>query len=88
MTFNKFRSIYDAEELLLKDLVHKDRAAVRITATMDELLELAMRQNFVPVTDDEGKFIGIVTRRNIIKYFVSGEKDVSPKGYNKSTTKV
>lgn len=78
-------SIYDAEDLLLKDLVHHDRAAVRITATMDELLELAMRQNFVPVTDDEGKFIGIVTRRNIIRYFVSDKKSVSPKGYNKST---
>ncbi len=79
-------SIYDAEELLLKDLVHKDRDAARITASMDELLEIAMRQNFVPVTDDEGKFIGIVTRRNIIKYFISGNKNVSPKDYNKSNT--
>ena len=28
-----------------------------------------MNQNFVPVMDDDGKFIGIVTRKDIIKYF-------------------
>ena len=72
-------SIYDAEDLRLRDILRKNRVtAVRITATMDELYELAMNQNFVPVTDDEGIFIGIVTRKNIIKYFVAsrtGESD-------------
>lgn len=67
-------SIYDAEDLKLKSLMHTDRKAVRITATMDELLEIAMNQNFVPVVDDEGTFIGIVTRRKIMQYFVSGQK--------------
>lgn len=79
-------SIYDAEVLLLKDLVHRDRKAVRITATMDELLEIAMHQNFVPVVDDEEKFIGIVTRRNIMRYFVSKSDSPSPKTYSKSNT--
>ena len=37
----------------------------------DELIRLAMNQNFVPVIDDEGYYIGIVTRRNIIRHFVS-----------------
>lgn len=75
-------SIRDAEDLRLKDILHNDRSvAVRITATMDELMELAMNQNFVPVTDDEGYFIGIVTRKNIIKHFFNsraGKKDVLP----------
>lgn len=67
-------SIRDAEDLKLKDIIRKDRSvAVRITATMDELLELAMNQNFVPVTDDGGFFIGIVTRKNIIKHFVGSQ---------------
>ena len=43
--------------------------AVTVSADMEELLLLIMEQNFVPVTDDRGKFIGIVTRRDIIKYF-------------------
>ncbi len=64
-------SIYDAEDLKLRDILSKQiTPAVRITATMDELLELALNQNFVPVTDDEGVFIGIVTRKNIIKHFI------------------
>lgn len=41
---------------------------VKITANMDELLHVAMNQNFVPVVDDLGSFIGIVTRKDIIKY--------------------
>ena len=38
---------------------------------MDELLARAMNQNFIPVTDDLGTFIGIVTRQDIIRYFVN-----------------
>ncbi len=63
-------SIYDAEDLHLRDIIRKDRfTAVRITATMEELIELAMNQNFVPVVDDMGTFIGIITRKVIIQYF-------------------
>ncbi len=69
-------SIYDAEELMLKDIPKKSKyVSVRITAKMDELLELALNQNFVPVVDDTGVFIGIVTRRNIMKYFVQSLKE-------------
>jgi CBS domain-containing protein len=35
---------------------------------MHELIERATYQNFVPVVDDKDTFIGIVTRRGIIKY--------------------
>ena len=45
--------------------------AVKIDVTMDELLDRAMKQNFIPVTDDSGVFIGIVTRQDIIKYFIN-----------------
>ncbi len=43
--------------------------AVKIDTTMDELLLRVMEQNFVPVIDDRGKFMGIITRRDIIKYY-------------------
>lgn len=45
--------------------------AVKIDVSMEELLERAQSQNFVPVTDDLGTFIGIVTRQDIIKHFTS-----------------
>ena len=46
----------------------KDNVPVRITASMQDLIERATEQNFVPVVDDKDAFIGIVTRRAIIKY--------------------
>lgn len=50
--------------------VPRDRNIRSVTASskMDDLVELSMQQNFVPVVDDEGVFIGIVTRKAIIEY--------------------
>lgn len=41
--------------------------AVSVRVPMDELLERAMNQSFIPVVDDRGAFIGIVTRRTILR---------------------
>ncbi len=46
----------------------KDNVPVRVTTSMQELVDRASYQNFVPVVDDKNTFIGIVTRRAIIKY--------------------
>jgi len=37
---------------------------------MESLLNRMLEQNFAPVTDDRGVFIGIVTRRSIMEYFM------------------
>ena len=46
----------------------KDNVPVGITASMQDLIERASHQNFVPVVDDYGAFIGLITRKAIIKY--------------------
>lgn len=46
----------------------KDHIPVRVTANMQDLVERASTQNFVPVVDDKDAFIGLVTRSAIIKY--------------------
>lgn len=46
----------------------RDNVPVRVTTSMQDLVGRASSQNFVPVVDDKGAFIGIVTRRSIIKY--------------------
>lgn len=49
--------------------------AVSITVTMDELLSQAINQNFIPVVDDRSKFIGIITRKDIILNFAEQNED-------------
>ena len=64
-------SLKAKEKHLVRDILREGfNPAVRIDVTMDELLERAMRQNFVPVTDDFDTFIGIVTRQDIIRNFI------------------
>ena len=46
----------------------RDNIPVRVTTGMQDLIQRASGQNFVPVVDDKDTFIGIVTRGNIIKY--------------------
>ena len=46
-----------------------DYLPVSAGADMDSLIDRALNQNFVPVVDDRDLFIGIITRKDIIKYF-------------------
>lgn len=58
-----------ASKFLLKDVPLKmDIKPVRIDADMEDLINLAKVQNFVPVVDDRCRFIGIVRRSQIIEY--------------------
>lgn len=41
---------------------------VSIDCNMEDLVEVAMKQNFVPVVDDAENFIGIIRRRDILGY--------------------
>lgn len=46
----------------------KDHVPVQVTASMQDLIRNAANQNSVPVVDDYGAFIGLVTRKSIIEY--------------------
>ncbi len=51
----------------------KDIKPISINKDMKSLVTLIINQNFVPVEDDRGLFIGIVTRRAVIE-FLTKEK--------------
>ena len=66
----RHHTMKDLEQLQVRDILRGNQyLPVRITVTMDELLDSAMNQNFIPVVDYSGSFIGIVTRKDIIRYF-------------------
>lgn len=70
-------SMKELEDLRIRDILNLDAyPPVRITVTMEELVNSAMQQNFIPVVDDLGNFTGIVTRKDIIRYF-SEQKDAA-----------
>lgn len=45
-----------------------DYRPVKIDCNMEDLMNRALNQNFVPVVDDRNRFIGIITRKDLIKY--------------------
>ena len=58
------------DSVLVRDIMHEERnQPLKTSASVDDVLDRAMDQNFVPVVDDRGMFIGIVTRRDILRYF-------------------
>ncbi len=52
-----------------------DYKAVDVDASIGELGELIQHQNFVPVVDGRGVFIGIVTRKDVMTELVKELKD-------------
>ena len=48
---------------------HHDYLPVTVSTDASNLLQRAVDQNFVPVVDDRNTFIGIVTRRSILRHY-------------------
>lgn len=72
-------SMKDLEQLRIRDILRGNQyPSVGITISMEALLNSAMNQNFIPVVDDLGSFVGIVTRKDIIRYFAEKSGAASP----------
>ncbi len=59
------------ENVPLRSIMRRDYSAVSANADINEILSTAINQNFVPVVDDRGMFIGIITRKSIIRYLAT-----------------
>lgn len=58
-----------SESISITDLPRRaSYQPVKANSNMEDLISLAMDQNFVPVTDDTGHFIGIITRKALIDF--------------------
>jgi len=47
----------------------RSEPTAKITDSVEDLIASALQANFVPVVDDRGLFIGIITRSAIIRYY-------------------
>lgn len=86
-------SLKNAEDICIMDVKRRwDNEPVDVDVDMEDLLNKAMNQNFVPVIDGSMRFIGIITRRDLIQYLCkklvkielqAGGMDIMGQGGNK-----
>lgn len=83
----------DSENLSIMAVPRRmDNMPVSAETDIEDLISKALNQNFVPVTDDRGIFIGLVTRKDVMRYFMekletSGTISENPDSPPKSQSK-
>lgn len=64
------QDIRKAEKISISDIIRPGwNPAVNISETIERLFLRMTEQNFVPVVDDRGVFVGIVTRKDVMRFF-------------------
>lgn len=58
-----------AEKTYIKDIErYRQYRSLKVDSLLNEFFSLSLEQNFIPVTDDKDIYIGIIKRKEIIKY--------------------
>lgn len=56
-----------AEKVRIKDIeLYRPYKACKSDVDIQEIFKLALEQNFVPIVDDRGSYIGIIKRKTIL----------------------
>ncbi|MDO5733357.1 MAG: CBS domain-containing protein [Eubacteriales bacterium] len=57
------------EDCNICELIDRNRYhSITVRSSMEEVLLRVLKANFVPVLDDRGLFMGIITRRDVLNY--------------------
>lgn len=65
----QLRDLYDAEDIPLASIKrHWHNEPVNAQSNIEDVIMTSLKQNFVPVIDDNQTFIGIITRKDIMLY--------------------
>ena len=65
----------ELERRPIADLIRKDFCrALEITAGYEQIMELILQQNFIPIVDARGCLCGIVTRRAVMAFLEQQSK--------------
>ncbi len=65
----------DLEQARIDDIISDRTPPVRVTASVEDLQDRLLDQNFVPVVDDREMFMGIVTRRTLLAYLMDKDAE-------------
>lgn len=64
-------SIRDLEDKNVVDIIRpRFMPAMKVDTSLKELVDLITIQNYVPIVDDRGILMGIVTRKSAMKYLI------------------
>ena len=70
-------SLKDLEKIPLFEVPrYRTYECLSISSTFDEILNLSLNQNFIPIVDDRGTYIGIIKRKDIIEYMMQNMNKV------------
>ena len=73
---NGINTLKQAETISINEVSrYREYKAMGIDYEMEDLIDLAVAQNFVPIVDSDGVFIGIVTRKDIINHLYKDLKE-------------
>lgn len=65
-------SIRDLEEKNILDIIRINyMPAMKVDTSIEELVNLIVVQNYVPIVDDRGILMGIVTRKSVLQYLIN-----------------
>ena len=74
-------SIKESAKFPLKNIKRtRDYKAIGANTKFEGVINVAMDQNFVPVVDDDDNFIGILTRKEILKWMHDKYNEEHPDG--------
>ena len=68
-------TLKNSEKVKITDLeIKKEVKSIKVYSNMEDLIDVALAQNFVPVVDDMNHFIGIITRKAVLSHFAKNIK--------------
>jgi CBS domain-containing protein len=69
-------NLKEAEKIQITAIKRRlDNKPVYAESSMEGLIDKALNQNFIPVVDDQENFIGLITRKDIIRYYADKHKE-------------
>lgn len=73
---NNIKTLRETESLNIGEVPrYREYKAMGIDYYMNDLIDLSIAQNFVPIVDSDNTFIGIVTRKDIINHLYNKVKE-------------